>query len=93
MRNAAREVLGLTQYKAAQFDAAMATFQAILDDPFSSRDLQGRVQIYVTQLLAEGATPIVSSEEVPADVSTEASSEAVTSSEVASSAEVSSSAP
>lgn len=89
MRNAAREVLGLAQYKAGQFDAAMATFQAILDDPFSARDLQGRVQIYVTQLLAEGAALVVSSEEVPVD----ASSEAPTSSEATSSAETSSSAP
>ena len=95
MRNAAREVLGLAQYKAGQVDAAMATFQAIIDDPFSSRDLQGRVQIYVTQLLAEGATPIMSSQAPPADVSSEpvVSSQPVTSSEAASSAEVSSSAP
>lgn len=86
MRNAAREVLGLAQYKAGQVDAAMVTLQAILDDPFSSRDLQGRVQIYVTQLLAEGAAPIVSSEAPPADVSSEPSSEAVSSAEVSSSA-------
>jgi len=94
MRNAAREVLGLAQYKAGQVDAAMVTFQSILDDPFSSRDLQGRVQIYVTQLLAEGAAPIVS-EAPPADVSSEpvTSSEVATSSEAVSSAEVSSSAP
>lgn len=90
MRNAAREVLGLAQYKAGQFDAAMATFQSILDDPFSSRDLQGRVQIYVQQLIAEGAAPIVSSQEVVADAS---SQEGVTSSEATSSAETSSSAP
>lgn len=89
MRNAAREVLGLAQYKGGQFDAAMTTFQAILDDPLSSRDLQGRVQIYVTQLLAEGAAPIASSQEVPVDVSSEVS----TASEPASSAEISSSAP
>ncbi len=89
MRNAAREVLGLTQYKAGQLDAAMTTFQAILDDPLSSRDLQGRMQIYVTQLLAEGATPVVtSSEPPPADVSSQPSSEAAVSS-----AETSSSAP
>lgn len=101
MRNAAREVLGLTQYKAGQLDAAMTTFQAIIDDPLASRDLQSRVQIYIQQLLAEGAAPVVTSEEPPADVSSEpvASSEPVTSSEApassepVSSAEVSSSAP
>lgn len=84
MRNAAREVLGLTQYKAGQLDAAMTTFQAILDDPFSARDLQGRVQIYVTQLLSEGAAPVVSAEP---------SAEPVASSEPVPSAETSSSAP
>ncbi|MEO7222741.1 MAG: hypothetical protein ABIY37_09730, partial [Devosia sp.] len=94
-RNAAREVLGLAQYKAAQLDAAMTTFQAIIDDPLASRDLQSRVQIYIQQLLAEGAAPVVTSEEVPADASSEpvASSEAATSSEAPISSEVSSSAP
>lgn len=81
MRNAAREVLGLTQYNAGQLDDAMKTFQSIIDDPFSSRDLQGRVQIYVQQLLAEGAAPVVSSEAPLPDVSSEVSSEAMTSSE------------
>jgi hypothetical protein len=107
MRNAAREVLGLAQYKAGQLDAAMTTFQAIIDDPLASRDLQSLVQIYIQQLLAEGAAPVVTSSEVPVDVSSEpvasseapassepvASSEAVTSSEAPASSEVSSSAP
>ncbi len=108
MRNAAREVLGLVQYKAGQLDAAMTTFQSILADPLANRDQQSLVQIYVQQLLAEGAAPVVT--EPPADVSSEpsaepssaASSEAVSSeapsatsseAEAASSAEVSSSAP
>jgi hypothetical protein len=72
MRNAAREVLGLAQYKSGDLDAAMITLQAILDDPFASQDLQGRVQIYVQQLLAEGAAPVVTAEEVPADASSQA---------------------
>lgn len=83
MRNAAREVLGLVQYKAGQLDAAMITFQEILDDPLASRDLQSLVQIYVQQLLAEGAKPVqVEAEaddaavDVPAtDVSAEVSAE------------------
>lgn len=58
LRNAAREVLGLAQYRAGQMEAAMASFQAIVDDPVASRDLLGRVQIYIQQLLAEGAAPI-----------------------------------
>lgn len=90
MRNAAREVLGLTQYKAGQLDAAMTTLQAIIEDPLASRDLQSRVQLYIQQLLAEGAAPVVTSEEAPTDVSSEAP---LASSEPVSSAEVSSSAP
>lgn len=89
MRNAAREVLGLTQYRAGELDAAMTTFQAIIDDPLASRDLQGRVQLYMQQLLAEGAAPVATAEEPPADVS----SQSLVSSEPVSSAEVSSSAP
>lgn len=86
LRNAAREVLGLAQYKGGQLDAAMASFQAVVDDPLAGRDLVGRVQIYIQQLLAEGAAPIVSEpEEAPVDVSSEpvaeASSEAVVSAE------------
>ena len=77
MRNAAREVLGLAQYKAGKLDDAMKTFQSIIDDPLASRDAQSRVQLFIQQLLAEGAAPVVTSQQVPAD----ASSEAVVSSE------------
>jgi hypothetical protein len=55
MRNAAREVVALTQYKAGQLDAALESFQAIVDDPNASRDLVGRIQIFISQLVAEGA--------------------------------------
>jgi len=55
MRNAAREVMGLVQYKAGKLDDAMKSFQAILTDPLAPRDAQNRVQIYVLQLQAEGA--------------------------------------
>ncbi|HZY68086.1 MAG TPA: tetratricopeptide repeat protein [Devosia sp.] len=89
MRNAAREVLGLAQYKAGQLDAAMTTFQAILDDPLASADLQSRVQIFVQQLLAEGAAPVVTEVEAPA----EPSAEPAASSEPAALSEVSSPAP
>jgi len=58
MRNAAREVMGLVQYKAGKLDDAMKNFQAILDDPLATRDLQSRIQIYMLQLQAEGAKPI-----------------------------------
>ncbi|HWA18774.1 MAG TPA: tetratricopeptide repeat protein [Devosia sp.] len=55
MHNAANEVLGLAQYKAGKLDDAMVTFKAIVDDPVASRDLRGRVQLYMAQLIAEGA--------------------------------------
>jgi hypothetical protein len=55
MRNAAREVMGLVQYKAGKLDDAVKNFQAILADPAAPRDAQNRVQIYILQLQAEGA--------------------------------------
>ena len=55
MRNAAREVMGLAQYKAGKLDDSIKSFQAILTDPLAPRDTQNRVQIYVLQLQAEGA--------------------------------------
>jgi hypothetical protein len=55
MHNAANEVLGLAQYKAGKLDDAMVTFKSIVDDPVASRDLRGRVQLYMAQLIAEGA--------------------------------------
>src|SRR3569623_1562510 len=58
MRNAARVVMGLTQDKAGKLDDAMKSFQAIIDDPQSTRDTQSRVQIYMLQLQAAGAKPI-----------------------------------
>jgi hypothetical protein len=71
LRNAAREVLGLAQYRAGQMDAAMANFQAIVDDPLSGRDLRGRVQLYIQQLLAEGAAPIAAEAPPAVDEGTE----------------------
>ena len=71
LRNAAREVLGLTQYKAGQLDAALANFQAIIDDPLVANDLRNRIQIYVIQLFAEGAKAEAAppADTAPADVS------------------------
>ena len=55
MRNAARETLGLTQYKAGEANAALESFQGILNDPQASQELLARVQVYVAQLISEGA--------------------------------------
>lgn len=57
MRNAAREAVGLTQYKAGDLNAGLATFETILNDPLTSQDVRGRIQIYIAQLIAQGAEP------------------------------------
>lgn len=54
MRNAAREAIGLTQYKAGDLNAALETFNAIMADPLTSNEAQSRVQVYVAQLVALG---------------------------------------
>lgn len=56
MRNAAREAIGLTQYKAGDVNAALATFEQILVDPLAGNDVRSRVQLYAGQLVALGAT-------------------------------------
>lgn len=55
MRNAARETVGLAEYKAGNLEAAVAAFEEILADPLSSREMVGRIQVYVAQLVAMGA--------------------------------------
>lgn len=56
LRNAAREAIGLTQYKAGDLLAARTTLEQVLADPLASRDSRSRVQIYIAQLIALGAT-------------------------------------
>jgi len=79
MRNAAREALGLAKYKAGDLNGALAEFQAVLADPFVSREAQSRLSIYEAQLTAEGAvaatdatpaSPAVPATEAPADGTT-----------------------
>lgn len=57
MRNAARESLGLAKYKAGDLDGARASFEEVIADPLASSQQRQRLQIYLTQLIAEGATP------------------------------------
>jgi len=57
LRNAAREALGLANYKAGDTEAALGLFTAILDDPSASQDIGLRASIYVSQLAAEGVAP------------------------------------
>jgi hypothetical protein len=67
MRNAARETVGLAQYKAGNLDAAVASFSAILADPLTNQEMAGRIQIYVAQLTAMGAKGPASDAAVAAD--------------------------
>ncbi len=55
LRNAAREALGLVKYRAGDIDGARTEFEAILGDPLSSQESRNRLQIYLRQLIAEGA--------------------------------------
>lgn len=55
MRNAAREALGLAQYKAGDLTAARQTLMQIIADPRVSREMQSRIELYVAQLTAMGA--------------------------------------
>lgn len=55
MRNAAREAVGLAQYKAGDLDAALATFKEISADPQVPQQMLLRVALYTGQLAAEGA--------------------------------------
>src|SRR5688572_28680334 len=56
MRNAAREAIGLAQYKAGDLNGALATLQQIMLDGTAGEDVQGRIDIFVRQLIALGAT-------------------------------------
>jgi hypothetical protein len=55
LRNAAREAIGLTQYKAGDVNAALQTFQDIAADEGVNRDLQSRMQVYIATLISQGA--------------------------------------
>lgn len=55
LRNAAREALGLAQYKAGDFAAAQASFEAVINDPMAQTNARNRMGFYLAQLLSEGA--------------------------------------
>src|SRR5690606_6816184 len=54
LRNAARETLGLAQYKAADYAAAQASFEAVLNDPLAQSTTRNRMGYYLAQMLAAG---------------------------------------
>lgn len=55
LRNAAREALGLAQYKAGDFAAAQASFEAVLNDPLGQNAVKSRMGFYLAQMLSDGA--------------------------------------
>lgn len=55
LRNSAREALGLAHYAAGERDAARAIFEEIAADPTGSYEAQSRVQMYLAQVISEGA--------------------------------------
>ena len=68
MRRVARELLGLAQYKAGDFAAAEASFQAVLDDPLATSSLRNRMAYYMAQMLSEGTVSATSeAEAAPAE--------------------------
>jgi len=57
LRNSAHETLGLAQYKANDLNGARDSFEAVINDPAASQEARGRLQLYLAQLVAQGATP------------------------------------
>mgnify|MGYP003667373897 CR=1 FL=1 len=55
LRNAARETLGLAQYKAGDVAAAQASFEAVVNDETTQTSTRNRMGYYLAQLRAEGA--------------------------------------
>ena len=54
LRNAAREAMGLAQYKAGKFTDAQASFQAVIDDPMSQSTVRNRMGYYIAALTSAG---------------------------------------
>jgi hypothetical protein len=57
LRNAAREALGLAQYKAGDYAAAQQNFEAVVNDPLSQSSVRNRMGYYLGQMLSEGVVP------------------------------------
>lgn len=69
MRRVARELIGLTQFKAGDATAAKATFEAVLNDPLAQEGIRNRVAYYIAQMTSAGliAEETTSDAEVAAD--------------------------
>ncbi|MGV3490116.1 MAG: tetratricopeptide repeat protein [Devosia sp.] len=70
LRNAARESIGLAKYKAGDLVGARTSFEQVMADPLASTEARTRLQIYLIQLISEGAEPaedVAVEVEAPAD--------------------------
>lgn len=74
LRNAAREILGLAQYKAGDYPAAQASFEAVINDPLAQSNTRNRMGYYLAQMLAAGTI----AEPTAAEAAAEAIDEAIT---------------
>ena len=77
LRNAAREAMGLAQYKAGDFAAAQQSFEAVVNDGDTQSAVRNRMGYYLAQMRAEGVVA-PEAEETPADQAAEAIDEIVT---------------
>jgi hypothetical protein len=68
MRRVARELIGLAQYKAGDFAAAQANFEAVINDPLAQSPVRNRMAYYLAQMLSQG----VATQEEPAEAAAEA---------------------
>jgi len=55
LRDAAEEAIGLAQYKSGDLNGARDSFANVLNDPAASQQTRQRMQIYLAQLIAQGA--------------------------------------
>jgi hypothetical protein len=54
MRRVARELIGLAQYKAGDYEAAKTSFEAVLNDPLAQEGIRSRVAFYIAQMTSAG---------------------------------------
>jgi hypothetical protein len=54
LRNAAREALGLAQYRSGDYLASRTNFEDVINDPLTPSATRNRMSFYLGQMLAEG---------------------------------------
>lgn len=67
LRDSAAEAIGLAQYQSGDLNGARDSFASVLNDPNAASDARGRMQFYIGQLVAQGATPLPTAPANPAE--------------------------